>query len=212
MPLCYIFILILSFVCSASTSKASLIEATFAGTIIGIGPYGGEPAPYTKPFSTTFTASFIFDTALSTITQIAPGAFQLTETGGEASASITLAAITGHPFFGNGPLTYFVSASDATLTWQDALGPTGANVDSGGHFHISAALNDNGAFQHGLCPSSYNPCGVTFATSSAFVDASPVPGPIVGAELPSFLMAIAGFIGWRRSRLVRAIRGNDATK
>jgi len=29
---------------------------------------------------------------------------------------------------------------------------------------------------------------------------APVPGPIVGAGLPALLMAIAGFIGWRRSR------------
>jgi hypothetical protein len=197
-----IFLFMLSFLSSASTSKAALIEATFAGTITGSAPYGGEPAPYSSPFSTTFTASFIFDTAPSTIAQIAPGVFQLTETGGEASASITLAAIAGHPFFGNGPLTYLVSAPDATLTWQDGLGPTGANVDSGGHFHISAALNGNGSFQHGLCPSSYNPCGTTFATSSAFVDASPVPAPLVGAGLPGLAMAIAGFIGWRRSRRV----------
>jgi hypothetical protein len=29
---------------------------------------------------------------------------------------------------------------------------------------------------------------------------APVPNPIVGAGLPGLLMAIAGFIGWRRSR------------
>jgi hypothetical protein len=31
----------------------------------------------------------------------------------------------------------------------------------------------------------------------------PVPGPILGAGLPGLLMAVAGFIGWRRSRLSR---------
>ena len=39
----------------------------------------------------------------------------------------------------------------------------------------------------------------TNGTWSAFV-AAPVPGPIVGAGLPGLMMAIAGFIGWRRSR------------
>lgn len=29
---------------------------------------------------------------------------------------------------------------------------------------------------------------------------TPVPGPIVGAGIPGLLMAIAGYIGWRRSR------------
>lgn len=34
-------------------------------------------------------------------------------------------------------------------------------------------------------------CGGTIA---------PVPGPVIGAGLPGLLMAVAGFIGWRRSR------------
>jgi hypothetical protein len=29
---------------------------------------------------------------------------------------------------------------------------------------------------------------------------SGVPGPMVGAGLPDILLAVAGFIGWRRSR------------
>jgi hypothetical protein len=32
------------------------------------------------------------------------------------------------------------------------------------------------------------------------VNTAAVPGPIVGAGLPGLLLAIAGFIGWRRSR------------
>jgi hypothetical protein len=36
--------------------------------------------------------------------------------------------------------------------------------------------------------------------SMSQVAVNPVPGPIVGAGLPGLLVAIAGFIGWRRSR------------
>jgi len=36
--------------------------------------------------------------------------------------------------------------------------------------------------------------------STSPVNYAPVPGPIVGAGLPGLLMAIAGYIGWRRSR------------
>lgn len=36
---------------------------------------------------------------------------------------------------------------------------------------------------------------------------APVPSPMVGAGLPGLAMAIAGFIGWRRSRRLAASRG-----
>jgi hypothetical protein len=36
-----------------------------------------------------------------------------------------------------------------------------------------------------------------------------VPGPVVGAGLPGLLMAVAGFIGWRRSRRALATDRNS---
>ncbi|MBJ7405937.1 MAG: hypothetical protein JHD07_22545 [Bradyrhizobium sp.] len=201
MLLRFCFLLVLTFLCSVSTSKAALIEASFAGIISGIGPYGGEPEPYTRPFSTTFTARFIFDTDFGTTQQIAPGVFLLMQTDGEAFASITLAPIVGHPFFGSGPRTYSVSSDFAFLSWQEGSGPILAKVDFGGHFNIAAQLNGIGSFQHGLCPSNYSPCGTTYATSSTFIDPLPVPGPTVGAGLPGFLVAVLAFVGWRRRHL-----------
>ena len=58
-----------------------------------------------------------------------------------------------------------------------------------------------GTFQFGNCP-GHLPRGF-FGASSVVVgglDIAPVPVPIVGAGLPGIVMAIAGFIGWRRSR------------
>lgn len=48
------------------------------------------------------------------------------------------------------------------------------------------------------------PGGTSFATIDVS-NISAVPGPIVGAGLPGLLLAIAGFIGWRRSRRVIAV-------
>lgn len=36
------------------------------------------------------------------------------------------------------------------------------------------------------------------------VNAAPVPGPVVGAGLPGLLMALAGFVAWRRRRTAAA--------
>jgi len=49
--------------------------------------------------------------------------------------------------------------------------------------------------------------GSTFSLEST----SPVPGPIVGAGLPGLVMAIAGFIGWRRSRRAGSAAKTDVT-
>jgi hypothetical protein len=36
------------------------------------------------------------------------------------------------------------------------------------------------------------------------INAAPVPGPIVGAGLPSIVMALGGLIAWRRRRMAAA--------
>jgi hypothetical protein len=186
---------------STSSAQADIIEADFAGTIRGIAPYfDSSNQYYLNPFSTTFTARFVFDTALSTVEQTTPGVYRLTESGGAASASITLAAIGGSPSYGNGPLTYTVSADGATLVWQDGLGPTLANVDLDGYHQIYVQLGGQGAFQHGLCPSTFNPCGTPVATSSNLIGTFPVPGPIVGAGLPGLIFAGGGLLGWWRRK------------
>jgi hypothetical protein len=47
----------------------------------------------------------------------------------------------------------------------------------------------------------YGTCGTRCASLNvSSVSVSEVPSPIIGAGLPGLLMAIAGFIGWRRSR------------
>jgi hypothetical protein len=47
-----------------------------------------------------------------------------------------------------------------------------------------------------------------FQTISGSLLTSPVPGPAVGAGLPGLLIAVAGFIGWRRSRRARGQNGS----
>jgi len=59
---------------------------------------------------------------------------------------------------------------------------------------------DNYLFHNGLPPSA------VFSSVSGSLAASPVPGPVVGAGLPGVLMAVAGFIGWRRSRRATTVR------
>jgi hypothetical protein len=124
-----------------------------------------------------------------------------------ASISMLRLLFSGNPSYGNGPYTFTVFGI-GTLDWQDGVGPTLANV-GGGYNQIFAQLGVSGGFQNGLCPSQFAPCGVTFATSSELIGAFPVPIPIVGAGLPGLLMAVAGFIGWRRSRcgVVKAEKG-----
>ena len=127
--------------------RSDILEADFASTISGIAPYFDINHEEVNPFSTTFTAEFFFNTPLSTVQETAPGTYQLTccvgppgTPTGFPSASITLAAIGGHPSYGNGPVTFSVSGYvGGTLIWQEGIGPTMANVGSEFH-HLSMQL------------------------------------------------------------------------
>lgn len=92
-----------------------------------------------------------------------------------------------------------------TLTFYDSnfnvLSSTNVTLTSG-------AFTDPGNYVRYSVVSNTGIGGFSFSgfaegnTSIDNIEAASVPGPIVGAGLPGLLMAIAGFIGWRRSRLV----------
>lgn len=192
---------------TVTKAQADIIEADFAGTITGPAPYlDSSGTYYLNTFSTTFTARFMFDTALmSTIEQTAPGIYRLTESGSAASASITLASIGGSPSYGNGPLTYSIFGL-GTLLWQDGLGPMLADVQSSGYYNIFVQLDGQGFFQDGNCPSLLVPCGRTTATTSNLIDTFPVPAPIVSAGLPGLILVV-GILSWmwrRKSALSKS--------
>jgi hypothetical protein len=197
MLLRYLFTLLLfCFVSAASPCKAVLIEANFAGD---------ASVPYFEgsilhSFHTTFTAHFVFDTALSTVEQIAPGAYRLTQLNGPpfVSGSLTLAA--SYPPLGGGPYTFGFQGI-GSLVWQDGSGPTLASVQNSGFLQdIFVQLGGSGEFQNGTCPALLHPCGTTFANSSELIGTFPVPVPVAGAGVPGFVMAVATFIGLRRWR------------
>jgi hypothetical protein len=51
----------------------------------------------------------------------------------------------------------------------------------------------------------YGTCGTRCASLNvSSVSVSEVPGPVIGAGLPGLLMAVVGFVGWRRSRRAMA--------
>jgi hypothetical protein len=68
-------------------------------------------------------------------------------------------------------------------------------IDEGGTFYPPGDINQRR--------------GDEYRGFATLVSISPVPGPIVGAGLPGLLMAVVGFIGWRRSRRALATDRNS---
>jgi hypothetical protein len=104
----------------------------------------------------------------------------------------------GGAFAGYGAQFQF---SDTDVTALNVQGSNGA----GQNFFLTSTF---GFIQYGGTCGSY--CA-TFTVETVTIHDEgldgvlAVPGPVVGAGLPDLLMAIAGIIGWRRSR--RAVSG-----
>jgi hypothetical protein len=174
--LCSVLALIFA---SISSSHANIITVTYSGGASGI---RSDPITNTVVgFNVGATETYIFDTGLGP-TVITPVGFEL---HGWVSSTMTL---DGIGTFSAGP-NYFAN-ENGVINMYPLADP----------FSRMYVVYGQGTFQFGTCPGS-RPCGIFGASSitvAGFV--APVPGPIIGTGLPGLLLAVAGFIGWRRSR------------
>jgi hypothetical protein len=92
------------------------------------------------------------------------------------------------------PFFSATGSSGLLFTWNGGLDYGNPYYDTTtSSYYFSIALTPpNDSFN------SYNPGLIMNAPLVS--EASPVPGPIVGAGLPGLVMAAVGFIGWRRRR------------
>lgn len=190
--------LALAVLLAPAPAAASIIDVTFTGLATTF--TGSRPDFSDRPFS----AEFVFNTALGTLTRTAETNQLL---GGFISG--------GASFVGGGAIALNSYESDH-LVWTDDLSYLNA---AAGYAYIAllgivARENDLGIakadlslghWQAGTCPGGF--CGffTRIDTRSMTIDGTPVavPVPVVGSGLPALLlMAFAGLWRWRTQKSV----------
>jgi len=169
-------VLALAYFCTSTAAQAIPITISFSGTL-NQATFGG--CSICGPYNATIS----FDTADGLFQQTGPDSFYFAPPYDDFGHI--------HAHFSNGISIYADGGGDY-VAWSPEL----LTGNIGGYTsHLALPHND------GVRYIQTGPCG----TYCAFIDVnsfsvSGVPSPIVGAGLPGLLMAIAGFIGWRRSR------------
>jgi hypothetical protein len=178
-------------------AEATLLEAQFGGTIslVPNGTFttsGGVSLPNTSLLGTSFSATFVFDTALGSLSSPAPGINRLD--GGVVSTQLVLPGIEtfGNIFIGDVSILQWSSDFSSVLA---------ASLGGGGFFSLNMGLGsmgpDVGFFQTGTCPG--RPCGFgSIDQRSVFEVVVGVPGPLVGAGFPGIVLAFGGLLMWWR--------------
>jgi hypothetical protein len=192
-------LLLATFPLSAASGVSSFDwqgTCTLAGTASGL----LTPTEGSSPFSSTSEnfVSFQFTSSSGTFVLDNSSPF-LSATGGSGTASAGCnvencsSLLLEQNALGPNilPLCQFVdSTNPLPLTLSSAAG--GWQFLSGSYFYQCLDANCTTWTDDVI-----RNAGVPFAPVAT--GSLPVPGPIVGAGLPAFVMAFAGFIGWRRS-------------
>jgi hypothetical protein len=180
----------------ATPAQADLLQVDFTGTAFylraTVAPGDTTPGTVqvdcnycTVQLHLPFTATFLFNTDLGTLSTPGPGMHRL---DGPALVSASLTIVD--PTFGGTWAIPYVHFFDSTyLTWgDDPQAPIAANSGPPDYYHLSAATSAtagiHGQYQFGICPSSYTPCGVIEQNTAVITNLSnpaPVPGPVAGS-------------------------------
>lgn len=172
-------LLAISCFCQSTSGQASLIKIDFSGTL-------GQLTAGGCFICGPYTATVRFDTKDGLFQQTGPNSYHF------ATPIDDFGVIVAQ--FSNG----ISISSDGGGDYVDwAPGFLSTNIGSG-FSHLSINAGTINYVQYGTCGTRCASLGIEGITTS------PVPSPTVGAGLPGFLMAIAGFIGWRRSRRASA--------
>jgi hypothetical protein len=170
-------VLALAYFCTPTAAQAIPITIDFSGTLTQATAGGCA-------YCGTYTATIFFDTADGLFQQTGPNSYYFAPPDD-----------FGHLFaqFSNGISIYADGGGDY-VAWSPGL-LTG-NIGSA-FSHLALPSDGIRYIQVGTCGSFCSFISVDHFSVSGL----PVPGPTVGAGLPGLLISIAGFIGWRRSRL-----------